>query len=129
MDGSTFFVIMFYPSEPRTKSRSMKNNWDSMLNIAQEAVEKGEVNCELLKNLREQATHAAEYDSVHLPVIQLLHNMAIGDDMVEKMSQCKSGQELILRFYEELQNGFPEEQKFLLADIFSEVTKKKKKQR
>lgn len=100
-----------------------------MLNIAQEAVENGEVNCELLKNLREQATHAAVYDSAHLPVIQSLHNIAIDDDMVEKMSQCKSGQELILRFYEELQNGFPEEQKFLLADIFSEVTEWVKKQR
>lgn len=100
----------------------MKNDWDSMLNITQEAIENGKVDANLLRNLRGQVTDGAKHDNKHLPILQSLEKIVIDDDMVQRMSKCKTEKELILRFYEELQERFPKEKKLLLEDIFSEVT-------
>lgn len=100
-----------------------------MLNIAQGAVENCKVDANLLWNLREQVTHGAKHDNKLLPILRSLEKIVIDDDMVKKMSKCKTGKELVLRFYEELQKGFPKEQEDLLADIFFEVTEWVKQQK
>ncbi len=69
----------------------------------------------------------------HSSVILSLDRIAIDDEMVKRMSRCKNGKDLILRFYGELQKKYleehPEEQKGLLDDIFAEVTEWIKQQK
>ena len=102
-------------------------NMDSVLKLANDAVKNGKVNAKLLQDLREQVTNEKTMLlDEHLPVIQSLHNIAIDDEIVKRMSNCKNGKDLILRFYEELQKRYLEEhleeQKSMLGDIFAEVT-------
>lgn len=101
----------------------MKDNWVSMLHVAQQKVEEGAVDVNFLKTLLEQITSERSMllDDKFRAIIKSLE-AKIDDDMTKKISKCKTGKELVLHFYEELQKGFPEEQEDLLADIFSEVT-------
>ncbi len=49
--------------------------------------------------------------------------------MVEQMSKNKTGRDLIVNFYEELQRRLPKEQQAPLDDIFAEVTEWVKQQK
>lgn len=101
-----------------------------MLRIAQDAVENGKVDANLLKNLRGQVTDDNSiFDNEHLPILRSLDKIAIDDEMVKRMSRCKNGKDLILRFYGELKKKYLEEQKGLLDDIFAEVTEWIKQQK
>lgn len=138
MDGSTFFV-MFNSSPSReqrlrpTRIREEKMtgleetaarlHMDAVLRRADDAIKNGKVDANFLWNLREQVTNKnSMLLDEHSPVIQSLHKIAIDDEMEKRMSKCKNGKDLILRFYEELQKRYLEEQKGLLDDIFAEVT-------
>ena len=145
MDGSTFFRDVLFPFEPRTKvapdtyqgekemaeleETAARLSMDSVLRCADEAIKNGKVDANLLKNLRDQVTNDnSMLVDEHLPVIQSLLKISIDDEMVKRMSKCKNGKNLILRFYEELQKRYLEEQKGLLDDIFAEVTEWVKQQ-
>ena len=102
-----------------------------MLKIAQEAVEKGSVDANLLRNLLGQVTSDNDLliDDKHLSVIKSLCKIEIDKKLVEQMSKNKTGRDLIVNFYEELQRRFTEEQKTVLDDIFAEVTEWVKQQK
>ena len=118
-------------SEPRTNNKKMKNDWDSMLSIAQDAVKTGSVDAKLLKILLEQVTIDRDLliDDEHRLVIQSLCSIDIDKKLVEQMSKNKTGRDLIVNFYEELQRKLPKEQQASLNDIFSEVTEWIKQQK
>lgn len=101
----------------------MKDGWDSMLKFAQNKVEEGVVDANVLKILLEQITNdrAMILDDEIRAIIQSLETK-IDENMVTILSKCKTGRDLLLRFYEELQKRYLEERKCLMADIFSEVT-------
>ena len=109
----------------------MKDNWDSMLSIAQDAVKTGSVDAKLLKILLEQFTSDRDLliDDEHLSVIRSLYKIDIDQKLVEQMSKNKTGRDLIVNFYEELQRRLPKEQQAPLNDIFSEVTEWVKQQK
>ncbi len=109
----------------------MKNDWDSMLSIAQDAVKTGTVDTKLLKILLEQVTsdRGLLLDDEHRLVIQALWSIDIDKKMVEQMSKNKTGRDLIVNFYEELQRRLPKEQQAPLDDIFAEVTEWVKQQK
>lgn len=103
---------------------------DAVLRRADDAIKNGKVDANFLGNLREQVTNKnSMLLDEHSPVIQSLHKIAIDDEMEKRMSKCKNGKDLILRFYEELQKRYLEEQKGLLDDIFAEVTEWVKQQK
>lgn len=118
------------PSREQT-TKKMKNDWDSMLSIAQDAVKTGTVDTKLLKIILEQVTsdRGLLLDDEHRLVIQALWSIDIDKKMVEQMSKNKTGRDLIVNFYEELQRRLPKEQQAPLDDIFAEVTEWVKQQK
>lgn len=103
---------------------------DSVMRIADEAIRDGQVDANLLKNLRDQVTdERSSLLDEHLPIIQSLNKIAIDDEMVTRMSKYNSGRKLIESFYNELKERFRIEQQKLLDDIFNEVTEWLKQQK
>lgn len=145
MDGSTFFVMVKPPPSREQRLRptrireekmtgleetAARLHMDAVLRLVDDAVKNGKVNAKLLLDLREQVTSdKSMLLDEYSPVIQSLHKIAIDDEMEKRMSKCKNGKDLILRFYEELQKRYLEEQKGLLDDIFAEVTEWVKQQK
>ena len=109
--------------DAKTIEEATKYQMDVVLRKANDAVKNGAVTIEFLCFLREQILQGfTKYYGKYLSVIQAIYAIEINDDIAKKMSKCKTGKELILRFYEDLQKRYLEEQKGLLSDIFSAVT-------
>ena len=116
--------------DAKTIEEAMKYQMDAVLRKANDAVNGGNVTIELLCFLQEQIIMGCTMrDDEHEAILQSLNEIVIDEDMRKKMSKCKTGKDLILRFYDELQKGFPEEQKSLLHDIFYAVTEWVKQQK
>lgn len=109
--------------DAKTIEEATKYQMDVVLRKANDAVKNGAVTIEFLCLLREQIIMGCTmHDDEHVAILQTLNKIVIDEGMAKKMAKSKTGKELILRFYEDLQKSYLEEQKGLLSDIFSAVT-------